>query len=92
MLKLYNVKTSCMCNTAQLKTPDVTSKKFKMHEASTDVIEVKPGEAAELIVEFDPAFHGPSGVGPINRTITMDTNDVNNPTLSFNLTANVVKN
>ena len=92
VLKLYNVKTSCMCTTAQLKTPDVTSKKFKMHEASTDVIEVKPGEAAELIVEFDPAFHGPSGVGPINRTITMDTNDVNNPTLSFNLTANVVKN
>lgn len=91
-LKLYNVKTSCMCTTAQLKTSDVTSKKFQMHESSSDVIEVKPGETAELIVEFDPAFHGPSGVGPITRTITMSTNDTKNSTLTFNLTGNVVKN
>jgi len=91
-LKLYDIKTSCMCTTAQLKTPESTSEKYGMHEKSTDVFEVKPGETAELIVEFDPAFHGPSGVGPINRTITMSTNDAKNPTLSFNLTANVVKN
>ena len=63
-----------------------------MHEKTPDVFEVKPGKTAELIVEFDPLFHGPSGIGPINRTITMDTNDANNSTLSFNLTANVVKN
>jgi len=62
-----------------------------MHEKSSSVFEVKPGETAELLVEFDPAFHGPSGVGPITRTITMNTNDVKNPVLSFNLTANVVK-
>lgn len=91
-LKLYNVKTSCMCTTAQLKTPEVTSKKFGMHESSSDVVEVKPGETAELVVEFDPAFHGPSGVGPITRTITMSTNDTKNPTLTFNLTGTVVKN
>lgn len=90
-LKLFNVKTSCMCTTAQLKTSEVTSKKFQMHENSSDVIEVKPGETAELIVEFDPAFHGPSGVGPITRIITMSTNDIKNPTLTFNLAANVVK-
>jgi len=91
VLKLYDVKTSCMCTTAQLKTPEVTSKKFKMHETSADVIEVKPGETAELLVEFDPAFHGPSGVGPITRTITMNTNDTKNSMLTFNLTGNVVK-
>jgi len=91
-LKLYNVKTSCMCTTAQLKTSDITSKKFQMHESSSDVIEVKPGDTAQLIVEFDPAFHGPSGVGPITRTITMSTNDSKNSTLTFNLTGNVVKN
>lgn len=90
-LKLYNVKTSCMCTTAQLKTQDQTSKKFGMHEKSNDVFEVKPSKTAELIVEFDPAFHGPSGIGPINRTVTLNTNDANNPTLSFQLTANVVK-
>lgn len=91
ILKLYNVVTSCMCTTAQLKTSELASRKYKMHEKTQDVFEVKPGQTAELIVEFDPLFHGPSGVGPINRTITMDTNDENNPTLSFNLTANVVK-
>jgi len=90
-LKLYDIKTSCMCTTAQLKTSGQLSKKFGMHEKSSSVIEVNPGETAELIVEFDPAFHGPSGTGPINRTITMNTNDAKNPTLSFNLTANVVK-
>lgn len=90
-LKLYDVKTSCMCTTAQLKTASRTSKKFGMHEKSTSVFEVKPGETAELLVEFDPAFHGPSGVGPISRTITLSTNDATNPELSFQLSANVVK-
>jgi len=90
-LKLYEVKTSCMCTTAQLKTSSQTSPKFKMHEKSSYVFEVNPGETAELIVEFDPAFHGPSGVGPITRTITMNTNDTKNSTLTFNLTGNVVK-
>ena len=91
VLKLYNVITSCMCTTAQLKSPQSSSKKYGMHEKSTDVFEVKPGETAELIVEFDPAFHGPSGIGPISRTITMNTNDAKNPTFLFSLTANVVK-
>ncbi|PJE63889.1 hypothetical protein COU89_00855 [Candidatus Roizmanbacteria bacterium CG10_big_fil_rev_8_21_14_0_10_45_7] len=91
VLKLYNVETSCMCTTAQIKTPEVTSKKFKMHETSANIIEVRPGETAKLIVEFDPAFHGPSGVGPINRIITMSTNDVKNPTLTFTVSGNVVK-
>lgn len=91
LLKLYNVKTSCMCTTAQIKTSDITSKKFQMHESSSDIIEVKPGDTAKLIVEFDPAFHGPSGVGPITRTITMSTNDIKYPTVTFNLTGNVVK-
>lgn len=90
-LKLYNVKTSCLCTTAQFKTAEGTSKKFGMHESSSDVFEVKPGETAELIVEFDPAFHGPSGVGAVTRIITMSTNDSKNSTLTFNLTGNVVK-
>ncbi|MCA9343137.1 DUF1573 domain-containing protein [Candidatus Saccharibacteria bacterium] len=90
-LKLFDVKTSCMCTTAQLKSASQTSKKFGMHEKSSSVFEVKPGEKAELVVEFDPAFHGPSGVGPINRTVTMTTNSTDNPTLAFQLTANVFK-
>lgn len=91
-LKLYEVKTSCMCTTAWLKTKEQTSKRFGMHEKGGEVFEVQPGETAELVVEFDPAFHGPSGLGPISRSVTLQTNDTNNPTLSFQLTANVIKN
>jgi hypothetical protein len=80
-----------MCTTAQLKTASKSSIKFKMHEKSSSIFEVEPGETAELIVEFDPAFHGPSGVGQITRTINMSTNDVNNSTLNFNLVGNVIK-
>lgn len=90
-LKLYNVLTSCICTTAQLKTTGQTSKKFGMHEKSSGVFEVNPNESAELLVEFDPAFHGPSGVGPVTRTVTLNTNDQKNSTLTFNLTGNVVK-
>jgi len=90
-LKLYDVKTSCMCTTAQLKTASNSSKKFGMHEKNSSVFEVAPGESAEILVEFDPLFHGPSGVGPISRTVTMNTNDANRPNLSFQLSANVVK-
>lgn len=91
VLKLYDVKTSCMCTTAQLTTSDKSSKKFGMHELSLDVFEVKPQDSAELVVEFDPAYHGPSGIGPISRTVTLKTNAAKNPELSFYLTANVVK-
>lgn len=91
VLKLYNVKTSCTCTTAQLKSDSITSPKFSMHDKGPYVFDIKPGESANLIVEFDPLFHGPSGTGPVSRTITMSSNDPNSPTLSYLLTANVVK-
>lgn len=90
-LKLYDIKTSCMCTTAQLKTDDSTSKKFGMHEKVPEVFEVPAGETVEVFVEFQPAFHGPSGLGPITRLITMNTNDESNPTVTFYLSGNVVQ-
>lgn len=90
-LKLFGVTTSCMCTTAQLILDDKSSPKFGMHDKSSYVLEVPPGETANLKVVFDPAFHGPSGVGPINRQITVATNDPNNPELKYMLTA-VVRN
>ena len=91
VLELYDVITSCMCTTAQLITPSQTSRKFGMHEKSGSVFTVQPGETAQLKVEFDPAFHGPSGLGPVTRTVTMNTNDTANPQLTFALTGQVVK-
>ncbi len=90
-LKLYDVKTSCMCTTAQLRTSETSSKQFGMHENTKSVFEFPSGERAELVVSFDPAYHGPSGIGPIERAVTMRTNDASQPTLSFQVSALVVK-
>lgn len=91
VLRLYDIKTSCMCTTAQLKTKAKSSKKFGMHEKVPGLFEIKPGETAQLVVEFDPAFHGPDAVGPITRAVYLKTNDPNNPEITFYLKGNVVK-
>jgi len=89
-LSLYNVVTSCMCTTAKLSLDDDKSPEFGMHTKSSFVLEIPPQETARLKVVFDPAFHGPSGVGPISRQVKVVTNDPGNPELDFSLTA-VVK-
>lgn len=89
-LQLANVKTSCMCTQAQLIIDGQKSPNFGMHSNSSWSGEVESGKKAELKVIFDPAFHGPSGTGQISRVITVETNDQNNPTLEFRLTANVI--
>ena len=89
-LKIFNVVTSCACTTAQIKIGDTTSPEFGMHTKSQYVSEISPGKTAEVIATYDPAFHGPSGVGAISREITMETNDKSNPQLVFTAEANVV--
>jgi len=91
ILKLSEVSTSCMCTTAQLISGENKSPEFGMHTKSSYMMEVPAGKSAQLKVVFDPAFHGPSGVGPITRQITVATNDPENPTLNFMLSAVVRK-
>lgn len=86
-LKLSNVLTSCMCTTAQLSLDGDTSPIFGMHSKSNYVLEVPSGKTAELKVIFDPAYHGPSGIGPITRQVEVATNDPATPKLNFMLTA-----
>lgn len=90
-LKLYNIKTSCTCTKAQVEIEGVKSPLFSMHSTSSWRGEVLPGREAKLTVIFDPAFHGPSGIGPITRLVSVDTNDPRNLKLEFNLTAKVVQ-
>ncbi|HCR81490.1 MAG: hypothetical protein UX28_C0001G0331 [Candidatus Pacebacteria bacterium GW2011_GWA1_46_10] len=84
-LKLSEVVTSCACTTAQLKLGDTVSPAFGMHNKSAYVFEVPPQQEAKLIVVFDPAFHGPNGVGPIDRFVTVATNDPSQPQLQFSV-------
>jgi hypothetical protein len=88
-LLLTNIATSCMCTTAKLVLGDSVSPEFGMHTKSDYALEVPPGESANLEVVFDPAFHGPSGVGPITRQVKVTTNDPSQSTLNFTLTATV---
>jgi len=90
-LKLANIKTSCMCTTAKITTPAGASPVFKMHQVSDWQGELKSGEMAKLEVEFDPVFHGPTGVGPIERIISFETSDPLQPYVEFNLKGVVVK-
>lgn len=90
-LKLSGVSTSCMCTTAQVIIDGKGSPFFGMHQKSSWIGEVPAGKQAELKIVFDPAFHGPSGIGQMTRQIEVDTNDKNNPKLEFTLKGNVVE-
>jgi hypothetical protein len=90
VLKLYGVTTSCACTNATLKLGEKASPEFGMHTKSNYVMEVPVGETAELKVVFDPAFHGPNGIGKIDRVVKVSTNDINKPKLNFNTSALVV--
>jgi len=89
-LQIANLKTSCMCTKARLVVESEAGPWFAMHSQSQWIGKVPPGKKAQVEVVFDPAFHGPSGVGAISRTVTMQTNDPNRSSLEFRLSANVV--
>lgn len=72
--KMY---TSCMCTVATLIYGD---KKFGPYGMAGHGFipsidqEVNPGEEASVEAVFDPAAHGPAGIGRIERTIILENN------------------
>lgn len=90
-LELANVQTSCSCTSARITIAGKESPYFGMHSASYWVGELEPGQTAELRVVFDPLFHGPDALGPVERFIAVETSDPRNPRLEFKLTGDVVK-
>jgi hypothetical protein len=70
-----------MCTTATLVTPSGRRGPFGMpgHTPIPSIRErLAPGEMAQVEVVFDPAAHGPAGVGRIDRTVTLQ-NDAGAP-------------
>ena len=90
-LKLANIKTSCMCTTAKIITKSGTSPIIKMHEVSDWKGVLGPGETGKLEVDFDPAFHGPTGTGPVERIVSVETSDPSKSYIEFNLKGVVIK-
>lgn len=79
--------TSCMCTQASLVTAKGKAGPFGMmgHGYVPSISEeIAAGEEAQIEVVFDPAAHGPSGIGPVSRQIVVETNDGKDPlTLGF---------
>ena len=67
--------TSCMCTTAALATGGRKSAPHGMpgHGFMPSINEsIGPNEEAMIEVIFDPAAHGPAGIGPIERVVTVE--------------------
>ncbi|MEK7669202.1 MAG: DUF1573 domain-containing protein [Patescibacteria group bacterium] len=84
------VLTSCMCTTALIVGPDGSTKgPFGMagHGGSVPPANeiIKVGESRIIRVVFNPNAHGPAGVGPIDRFITIT--DTSGDTLQFEVKA-----
>lgn len=71
------VYTSCMCTSATLVIGDKQFGPFGMpgHVVIPRIDQtVNPNEEVTVEVIFDPAAHGPAGVGRIQRTVTLENN------------------
>ena len=92
-LVITKIYTSCMCTAATLVQGG--SKKtgpFGMlgHGFNPSIkLVVNPGEEAEVEAIFDPAAHGPAGLGRVNRVITLE-NSGGGGKLELSFDANVI--
>ncbi len=92
---IEKVYTSCMCTTASIITASgerygVFGMQGHGGTAKTK-IEIGAGESVTLEVVFDPAAHGPSGVGSIQRSIYIETNSAKSPKLELPFQATVTR-
>jgi len=80
-ITITRLSTSCMCTEATLVTASARRGPFGMegHGPIPAIRErLGAGEMAQVEVVFDPAAHGPAGVGRIDRTVTL-RNDAGKP-------------
>lgn len=91
-LRLANFATSCMCTKVSFKTASGEGPQFGMKGMSKTIDwmgKLQPGEEGEIVAVFDPAFHGPQGVGPIDRLVSFETNDPDKPYIEFSFKGTV---
>lgn len=75
---IRRMSTSCMCTTATLVVGDRRRGPYGMpgHGYIPRIDqEIAGGADASVDVTFDPAAHGPAGVGPIQRVVRIETVD-----------------
>lgn len=75
-LEINSVETSCGCTEARLIYDEDRSAKFGMHPNNETWSEtISPDEKATLRVFYDPAAHGPEGIGPFRRAVWIESSD-----------------
>ena len=87
-VKVGPVETTCMCTTAYLKVGEgKEAGPFGMpgHGGPRGAanLTVNPGEKLIVRAVFDPAAHGPAGVGTVERAIMMDVGKQEPVVVSF---------
>ncbi|HEY4473788.1 MAG: hypothetical protein A3D67_01180 [Candidatus Lloydbacteria bacterium RIFCSPHIGHO2_02_FULL_51_22] len=93
-IMVTSVYTSCMCTTALVT--DAGGKEsgpFGMpgHTSPYTEILIGIGETARVVAVFDPAAHGPSGVGLADRSIYLETNSAQTPRVELKFKALVTR-
>lgn len=89
-LTISKLSTSCMCTSASLEINQTILGPFGMpgHGVIPTINQsLAPGAAALVRVTFDPAAHGPSGIGRIVRNVYLD--GPSGERLSLTIQANV---
>ncbi|MBI2632799.1 MAG: DUF1573 domain-containing protein [Parcubacteria group bacterium] len=74
-ISIKKIYTSCMCTEATLIRGDARRGPFGMpgHGSSAVNEQINPGEEITIEAVFDPAAHGPAGVGNIERVVFIET-------------------
>lgn len=76
-LSITKMFTSCMCTVAKLTIGDKTYGPYGMpgHQPIPRIsASLAAGEEARVEAIFNPAAHGPAGVGRIQRVVTLENN------------------
>jgi len=94
-VKISKAYTSCMCTTAYIiDNAGKRHGKFGMqgHRDVLSTADIKIGAGESVMVEtiFDPAAHGPNGVGKIKRTVHIETNSQDHPEIQLTFSADVI--
>ena len=86
---ITKIYTSCMCTTVELALGDKVFGPYGMPGhgmiPSTNAV-LEPGAQGNIQVVFDPAAHGPAGIGTVTRVVYVETKESGTLELSISAT------
>ena len=91
---IEKVYTSCMCTIAEVFDKDGKNRgEFGMPGHGPQRTDISVGSKEPVFIDavFDPAAHGPSGVGLAERVIYIETNSQKSPKVELSFTATVTR-